>query len=180
MEVRLGLEIFLWTLAIFFGRIADVSLATIRINFIVRHKKIFAALVGFLEVTIFIFVAARVIRDLNNNYFGIFAYGAGFAAGTVIGMTISDKLSIDLISINIITKSKSGEIVELLRAEGFGATCYDGIGRDGEVKIINVVCKQNHVPKLSKIVFAEDPAAFLSTHTLGTHRGGFLYGIKKK
>lgn len=95
-------------MAIFFGRIADVSLGTIRINFIIRHKKIFAALVGFIEVTIFIFVAARVIQDLNNNIYGIFAYGAGFAAGTIIGMTISDKLSRDLISINIISKN-SGE-----------------------------------------------------------------------
>ena len=167
-------------MAIFFGRIADVSLGTIRINFIVRHKKLFAALVGFIEVTIFIFVAARVIRDLDNNFYGIFAYGAGFAAGTAIGMTISDKLSRDLISINIISKSKSNKIVDLLRSEGFGATCYDGIGRDGQVKIINVVCKQNYMQKLSRIVFTEDPNAFLNTHTLGTHKGGFLYGIKKK
>ena len=174
------METFLWALAIFFGRIADVSLGTIRINFIIRHKKIFAALVGFIEVTIFIFVAARVIQDINNNIYGIFAYGAGFAAGTVIGMTISDRLSRDLISINIISKNSSDSIEKLLRDGGFGATCYDGVGRDGKVKIINVICKQNFMPKLSRIVFTEDPSAFLNTHTLGTHKGGFLYGIKKK
>ena len=36
------------------------------------------------------------------------------------------------------------------------------------------------MPKLSRIVFTEDSNAFLNTHTLGTHKGGFLYGIKKK
>ena len=121
------MQILLWTLAIFFGRIADVTLGTIRINFIVRHKKIFAALVGFLEVTIFIFVVSRVIKDIDNNFYGIFAYGAGFAAGTIIGMFISDKLTRDFISINIISKEKSNEIEQILRNEGFGATCYDAI-----------------------------------------------------
>ena len=174
------METFLWALAVFFGRIADVSLGTIRINFIVRHKKIFAALVGFIEVTIFIFVAARVIQNINNNIYGIFAYGAGFAAGTIVGMTISDKLSRDLISVNIISKNGNDKIEKYLRSNGFGATCYEGEGRDGKVKIINVICKQNYMPKLSRIVFNEDPNAFLSTHTLGTHKGGYLYGIKKK
>ncbi len=174
------MQIFLWALAIFFGRIADVTLGTIRINFIVRHKKIFAALIGFLEVTIFIFVVSRVIKDIDNNFYGIFAYGAGFAAGTIIGMFISDKLTADFISINIISKDKSNVIEKILRNEGFGATCYDAFGKDGHVKVINVICKQTFLPKLSRMVFKEDPNAFVNTHIIGSHRGGFLYGLKKK
>ncbi len=174
------METLWWVLAIFFGRIVDVALGTIRINFIVRHKKFFAALVGFVEVTIFIYVVSRVIQDLSGNFFGILAYGAGFAAGTIVGMTISDKLSQDLISINIISRQNSTEIEKLLRDAGFGATCYNGVGKYGEVKIINIVCRQKFVPKLSRIVFEEDPTAFLSTHVVGTHRGGFLFGSKKK
>jgi len=173
-------EILLWSLAVFFGRIADVSLGTIRINFIVRRKKIFAALVGFLEVTIFIFVAARVIQNINQNIFGIFAYGAGFAVGTIVGMTISDKLSKDLISVNIISKKDSEIIANNLRDSGFGATCYKGVGKDGNVNIINIVCRQENLSKLSRIVLDIDPNAFVSTHSLGSHKGGFLYGIKKK
>ncbi len=174
------MQIALWSLAIFFGRIADVTLGTIRINFIVRHKKVFAALVGFIEVTIFILVISRVIQDINSNIFGVLAYGAGFAAGTVIGMTISDKLSRDLISINIITKKTGQEIAGLLRHEGFGATCYEGEGKEGQVSVINVVCKQSCLPKINGIVFNADPSAFLYTHLLGTQRGGYLYCIKKK
>lgn len=174
------METFLWAIAIFFGRILDVSLGTIRINFIIRHRKIFAALVGFIEVTIFIYIVSRVIKDLNSNIYGILAYGAGFAAGTVIGMIISDKLSRDLISINIISREKCDIIENLLRDEGFGATCYEGVGKYGKVRIINVVCRQNFVPKLSRIVFEEDPHAFLNTHMLGYQRGGYIYGAKKK
>ncbi|MHB1252896.1 MAG: DUF2179 domain-containing protein [Candidatus Humimicrobiaceae bacterium] len=174
------MSIILWSLAIFFGRIIDVTLGTIRINFIVRRKKIFAAAIGFFEVTIFVAVIARVIQDLSNNIYGIFAYGAGFAVGTLIGVTISDKLSKDLISTNIISKNKSEEIEEFLRKEGFGVTCYKGYGKDGDVKIINVVCRQIHYPRLNKMLFKLDPDLFVTSHTLENQKGGYLYGLKKK
>lgn len=174
------MSIVLWTLVIFFGRIIDVSLGTIRINFIIKRKKIFAAAIGFFEVTIFVAVIARVIQDLSNNIYGIFAYGAGFAVGTLIGITISDRLSKDLISTNVISKNKSLEIEEFLRKEGFGVTCYNGYGKDGDVKIINIVCKQIHYPRLNKILSNLDPDSFITSHTLENQRGGYLYGLKKK
>jgi uncharacterized protein YebE (UPF0316 family) len=174
------MSVVLWTLVIFFGRIIDVSLGTIRINFIIKRKKIFAAAIGFFEVTIFVAVIARVIQDLSNNIYGIFAYGAGFAVGTLIGITISDRLSKDLISTNVISKNKSLEIEEFLRKEGFGVTCYNGYGKDGDVKIINIVCKQIHYPRLNKILSNLDPDSFITSHTLENQRGGYLYGLKKK
>ena len=174
------MQIFLWSLAVFLGRIADVSLGTIRINFIVRHKKIFAALVGFFEVSIFIFVISRVITNLNGNIYGVLAYGAGFAAGTIIGMFISEKLNKDIISVNIISKDKSTEIENMLRKENFGATCYEGIGRDGPVKVINVICNQSQIPKLNKMVIEQDPNSFLNAYMLGSQRGGYFYEMKKK
>src|SRR5450830_985246 len=174
------MSIVLWTLVIFFGRIIDVSLGTIRINFIIKRKKIFAAAIGFFEVTIFVAVIARVIQDLSNNIYGIFAYGAGFAVGTLIGVTISDRFSKDLISTNVISKNKSSEIEDFLRKEGFGVTSYIGYGKDGDVKIINIVCRQIHYPRLNKILSNLDSDSFITSHTLENQRGGYLYGLKKK
>src|SRR5690554_5203212 len=102
----------IWLPIIFIGRVVDVSLGTIRFNMIVRRRKIFAAVIGFIEVTIFIAVIARVVQDLSNIYL-ILAYGAGFAVGTLVGIKISEKLSRDLISTNIISKIHSQEIEEL-------------------------------------------------------------------
>ena len=174
------MHILLWSLIIFFGRITDVTLGTIRINFIIRRKKFIAAAIGSFEVTIFVAVIARVIQDLSTNVYGIFAYGAGFAVGTLVGITISDKLSKDLISVNIISKFKANEIEESLRREGFGATWYKGFGKDGDVKIINVVCRKNCFLKLNKIIFKIDSESFITSYTLENQRGGFMYGFKKK
>ncbi len=169
-----------WLPIIFFGRIIDVSLGTIRINFIIRRKKVIAACIGFVEVTVFVSIIAKVIQDINNNIYGIFAYGAGFAVGTIIGMIISDKLSKDLFTTNIISKHKSQEIEASLREEGFGATSYQGFGKDGNIKIINVICRNNCIDRLNKIALAIDPDSFITSSIIGTKRGGFIYNLRKK
>jgi len=173
------LDTILWSLAIFTARIVDVSLGTIRVNMIIRRKKAIAATIGFFEVTIFISVIARIISDFGNIY-GIIAYGAGFAAGTIIGIIISEKLSGNLVSTNIISKKYNEAIKRMLIKEGFGITCYMGTGKDGEVEIINVVCKQASLPKLNRLVCKEDPNVFVISYMLDKIRGGFIRGLKKK
>ena len=67
------IETILWSFLIFAARIVDVSLGTIRVNMIVRRKKIFAAVIGFFEVGIFISIIVRIIQQVDNIY-GILAY----------------------------------------------------------------------------------------------------------
>jgi uncharacterized protein YebE (UPF0316 family) len=164
---------------VFIGRIVDVSLGTIRVNMIVRRKKLIAALVGFFEVAIFISIIVRIISELNNIY-GVISYAGGFAAGTVIGIIISEKLSRDLVSTNIISKEKSEIIKSVLVEEGYGITCYTGKGKNGDVEIINVVCRQTNLPRLNKIININDPTAFVISYMLDKIRGGFIRGLKKK
>ncbi|HEY4696233.1 MAG TPA: DUF5698 domain-containing protein [Candidatus Hydromicrobium sp.] len=172
-------NILIWALIIFVARIIDVSLGTIRVNMIIRKKKTIAALVGFVEVTIFISIIVRIIKNIDNIY-GILAYGAGFAVGTVMGILISEKLSRDLASTNIISIKYNKEIKELLLREDFGFTCYKGAGRQGEVEIINVVCSHISLPRLNKLIHDRDPGAFVVSHMLDRTRGGFIRGLKKK
>ncbi|MFO7928121.1 MAG: DUF5698 domain-containing protein [Candidatus Humimicrobiaceae bacterium] len=173
------METILWAGLIFIGRVVDVTLGTIRFNMIVRRRKIFAAVVGFFEVSIFIAVIARVVQDINN-FYGILSYGAGFAVGTLVGIKIAEKLSRDLVSTNIISKNNSEEIESMLREEGFGATCYSGSGKEGNVRIINVICREKNLSRVNNIIFSIDPKAFITSHTLEGYRGGYVYGLKGK
>ena len=173
------LEIIYWSLIIFVARIVDVSLGTIRVNMIVRRKKFLAATIGFFEVAIFISIIVRIIQQVDSIY-AILAYAAGFAVGTVIGIIISEKLSRDLISTNIISKNHSGEIKEVLKEEGYGITCYSGKGINGEIEVINVVCSNSSLKRLNKLVYIKDPGAFMASYMLDKIRGGFIRGLKKK
>lgn len=172
-------DIIIWSLIIFIGRIIDVSLGTIRVTMIVRRKKAIAAITGFFEVAIFISIIVKLIQEIDNIY-GILAYAAGFAVGTVIGIIISEKFSRDLISTNIISVKHSEAIKDILKDEGFGITCYKGRGINGEVEVINVICSQTNIQKLNKLVYSKDPNAFLASYMLDKIRGGFIRGLKKK
>ncbi len=173
------IDTIIWVFVIFIARIIDVSLGTIRVNMIVRRKKTIASLIGFVEVVIFISIIVRIIKDINNIY-GIIAYGAGFAVGTVVGIIICEKLSRDLVSTNIISRECNNEIKKLLSKENFGFTCYKGMGSQGEVEIINVVCSSATLTKLNRLVRDQDPGAFVVSYMLDKIRGGFIRGLKKK
>ena len=53
-----------------------------------------------------------------------------------------------MLSINIITRIAEVKMEDVLRENGFGVTGFTGSGRDGELKILNVICTKNNLYKL--------------------------------
>jgi uncharacterized protein YebE (UPF0316 family) len=66
-----------WTVIIFLARMLDVSLGTLRAQFIVRRKKLMAGLTGFVDVLIFIMIVGRLIQDIQHFPY-VLAYAGGF------------------------------------------------------------------------------------------------------
>jgi uncharacterized protein YebE (UPF0316 family) len=79
---------------IFFARIIDVSMDTVRIICISKGYKGRAAFLGFFEVIIWLVAITQIMQNLTN-VFCYLAYGAGFAAGTYIGMLIEERFPIE-------------------------------------------------------------------------------------
>jgi len=78
-------------LLIFFARIADVSLGTIRIIFISKGFKVLAFLVGFFEVLIWLLAINQIWSDFSNPWL-LLAYAAGFATGNYVGIYLDEKI----------------------------------------------------------------------------------------
>jgi uncharacterized protein YebE (UPF0316 family) len=173
------MDILLWTLVIFFARVVDVSLGTIRVQFIVRRKKLLAAATGFIEVLIFILIVSRVIQDIQHWPY-VLAYAGGFATGTLLGMYLSEKLSHRAVHTTVVCNGFQLEMEAALREAGFALTRYDGSGRDGPVAVLDVVCTATSLPQLVKIVRITDPKAFFYTQELSALRGGYVLGLKSK
>jgi uncharacterized protein YebE (UPF0316 family) len=168
----------LWALTIFAVRAFGVALGTLRIQSIVRGKKLPAALAGFVEATLYILVASRVLRGIQN-WVHIVAYCAGFAVGTLVGVTISSRFPRP-VRVSVISRHKWEEVKAALWEAGFGLTQYAREGRDGYTGMIDVVCTTRQLPRLLKIVSQTDPGAFLYTRELTGLQGGHVYGLKGK
>lgn len=156
------LPYYLLPVAIFFARIADVSLGTLRITMVSRGYKWQSAVLGFFEVLIWVIVVAQLLANLNN-WINYVAYAAGFSAGTFIGLYIEDKMKVGTVLVRIITLNKSQELIETLKEAGVAVTSIDAKGGFNDVKIIFTVLKRKRLNKVFNIVKEIDPEAFFST-----------------
>ncbi len=123
---------------IFFARIMDVSLGTMRIILVSRGNRYLAPLIGFIEVLIWITVISEAIRSLNT-FAGYIVYAGGFATGNYVGMLLEAKIGIGYQNLRIITSKVVSALPLVLREEGYGVTTVEGQGLSGPVNIIYTV-----------------------------------------
>jgi uncharacterized protein YebE (UPF0316 family) len=157
-------ELYQWVvlpLLIFSARIADVSLATLRIIFLSRGRKYIPPILGFFEILIWIVAISQIFQHLNNplNYI---AYAGGFAAGSYCGIILENRLAIGMQVVRIILRNHVDALIGQLKKSGFGITVVDGEGRTGPVKIIFTVIKRKDLPQLLDLLRREYPKAFFS------------------
>jgi uncharacterized protein YebE (UPF0316 family) len=108
-----------FTAVIFCLRLIDVSLGTVRLLMIGRGQRKIAPLLGFVEVTIWVVAISQVISNLDN-IVNVLAYSGGFAAGTLVGMWIEDRLPLGYVGISIFSTTKGKEIAWQLRQADWG------------------------------------------------------------
>lgn len=158
-------------LLIFCLRLVDVSMGTVRILMAVRGRRLLAAVIGFFEVSIFLVAISQVVNNIEN-WWNVLGYAAGFAVGTVIGMTIENKLALGVAEVDIVSMGKGTEIAEALRAEGYGATEFLGAGKTNLVDMVRAVVRRREIGAVMDAAIAVDDSAFITVvETQRAHRG---------
>jgi len=165
-------------LLIFFSRVVDVSLATLRTLMIVRGRRLQAALIGFFEVIIYIIALKKVVSTLDNP-FSLLAYALGFATGNYVGSFIEEKMAIGCITVQVIAKNDTGQLQEVLRNQGFGVTVIEGMGKKGKRNILNIILRRKDLPSLMENVKNIDEDAFIAVMDARTTYGGYIRNIRK-
>lgn len=170
----LNSDIFTWLvipLLIFVARILDVTLGTLRIIFLGRGKKFLAPAFGFFEVLIWLVAIRQIMQNLNNPVTYL-AYAAGFAAGNFIGIYLESKLAIGTLIVRIITQRDAAELVNHLRAAGYGVTSLDAEGMSGQVKLIYTVIKRKCLPEVIENIKQFNPRSFVSVEEIQSASAG--------
>ena len=158
---------------VFFARVADVSLGTLRIIFISRGKRNLAPLLGFVEVFIWITIVSQIVSHAHN-ILAYLAYAAGFAAGAYVGMYIEDRLAIGTQIIRVIVQNDQHLLTENLHTAGYGVTCVDGQGTTGPVTLIYTIVKRKDLTKVLNIINQTHPNAFLTIEDLRSIQAGIF------
>jgi len=166
-------------LLIFFARIADQTVGSLRLIFLARGMKLWVPILGFFEVIIWLLAVGQIIGDLTN-FVAIFAYGAGFAAGNFIGMVIDDKLSIGTVIVRVVPKKDVTELIAHLTSQNFGLTIMDAEGARGPVKIIFSIIKRKDLRTFLDSVHQFNPNAFYTVEDVRAVSDGVFRSRPKR
>jgi len=158
-------------LLIFFARVADVSLGTLRIVFVSQGRRKLAPLVGFFEVLIWLLALGQIFSNLTNYVYYI-AYALGFAAGNYVGLIIENKISLGLLSLRLILKEDPEKLKNALKSQGYGLTSFTGEGLKGNVKLLIMIISRKYKQKVLEIVKETAPKTFISIEQVQSVKGG--------
>jgi uncharacterized protein YebE (UPF0316 family) len=117
-------------LLIFVARIFDVSIGTVRMIMVISGHRMASAALGFVEVLIWVLAVGGAVEHLSNPI-AVLAFAGGFAAGTLVGMTIENRLAIGFRVVRVINPKPGLDLAGALREQGYTATRLDGHDRDG-------------------------------------------------
>lgn len=158
---------------IFFSRVCDVSLGTIRHVFISKGFRKIVPVLGFFEVLIWIIVVAQIMKNLNNIACYL-AYAGGFASGTYVGLLIEERLALGLQVIRIITNQNCDNLLIGLKRKNHGVTIVDAQGAVGPVKMLFTIIKRKNVQQVVLLIHQFNPTAFYSIEDIkDTSQGVF-------
>ncbi|MDP2469895.1 MAG: DUF2179 domain-containing protein [Candidatus Palauibacterales bacterium] len=166
-------------LIIFFLRIGDVSLATVRIVLAVKGQRLLPPLIGFFEILIWVVAAGSVVQNLSSPLH-VIGYAAGFATGTHVGLWIEARLALGLAAVQIVTSSDHRELAARLREEGFGVTEMEGTGRLGPVNVLLTSVRRRNVPRVMQVVDEIEPGSFVSVQDDRLVRRGWMLDRRRK
>ncbi len=166
--------LFLLCLKIFFCRILDVSLMTLRTILTVKGKKLMAALAGFFEVMIWFLVVRNALSSNESGIALAIAYAAGFATGTYIGGLIAKRVIKGTVDVHIVTSNS--ELFSEIRSKGYAVTTVNVNSSEfgGEKYMGFAEVKTSNLEDFKKIVYQYDPGAFISVQETTYVHNGFI------
>lgn len=146
---------------IFCARIVDVSIGTTRMILVINGHRFVAAGLGFVEVVVWVLAVGGVIAFLTNPI-ALIAYGAGFAVGTLVGMTLEEKIALGYRMIRVVNRDPSRELAKNLRGRNYVVTQVPGEGRDGPVEVLFLGVKRRCMRKVLSEIEELAPNAFVT------------------
>src|SRR5262249_34460225 len=140
-------------LLIFLAELSVVTISTVRIIFVSRGMKVLAPILGFFEISIWLFAIGQIMRNLNN--LACFAaFAAGFVLGNFLGVLLEKRLAIGTVVVRLITNRDARGLIEDLKDAGYGVTCLDGRGATGPVTVVLTVIKRKELPNALAVIEA--------------------------
>lgn len=166
-------------LLIFVARIADVSINTIRIIYVLGGRRLTATFLGFFESFIWLMAISQIFAQLDN-WVSYVAYPAGFACGIFVGMVIEERIAYGKVIVRIITRKDLDELMLYLRNAGHRYTHVHTFGPDGQENLVFTVLERERLDDLLNTLKRILPSAFYTVEKVNRASDSALAGSQSE
>ncbi len=161
---------------IFFGKIAEVAVATIRVVLINRGERSKGAAIAIIEILLWLAVTGTVLTGFQDDWIKVVVFAIAFAGGNYLGSWMEDKLAFGLCTVQVIVPEgeASQKIAKDLRNNNFAVTEISGKGMEGERELMLMHIKRKRIPEAVKVVKRSDEKAVIVVNDTKVVYGGFI------
>jgi|ADGO01.1.fsa_nt_gi Uncharacterized protein conserved in bacteria len=164
---------------IFFLRVLNNGIGTIRLISLSRQQRLLTITLGFFETLIFAVTISGVVTDLTN-VLNLLAYCGGFSVGTYLGMLIEARFITSFMSVNVISATHGHDIAVALREHGFGVTETVGEGLNGKVIMLHSVVNRRDMPRVVQTINAKLRKPSSRLEKLAAFIDGWVRGVRNQ
>lgn len=170
----------LWLyLIILVSKVIEVSIGTTRIVLITRGERTYGAILGFIEVIIWVVIVSTVLTDIGDDPVKVLVYALGFALGNYVGSIVEERLGIGNVRIEAIVMNSHGEcLADRIRSEGYAVTVIDGMGMKSKRNVLLMNIKRKNYIHVVEMIKSAQENVVITINDIKPVYGG--HGILKK
>ncbi|MFA6688006.1 MAG: DUF5698 domain-containing protein [Sphaerochaetaceae bacterium] len=173
-EFLTGKTIYVY-LFVFFGKLLEVALASLRSQLIHKGERLLGGIVAVFEYTFWLTITATVITGFADDLIKMLVLIAAFATGNVLGSFLEEKLALGYVSISIVFMEKQNALqaADLLRSQGHALTIIPSQGINGaERTVLQLTVKRKYSTSIKSLIRTHFPQAVLSVSATQQIFGG--------
>jgi uncharacterized protein YebE (UPF0316 family) len=158
-------------LLVFGAELCVVTISTVRIIFVSRGMKVLAPILGFFEITIWLFAIGQIMQNLSDLgcYLG---FAGGFTLGNYLGVLIEKRLALGNLMVRTVSRRGSTDLIRKLRGAGCRVTSVEAAGASGPVTVVFTVIPRKELDGVIAIVRTCDPETFFTVEEVQQARPG--------
>lgn len=170
------MELFFLCIKIFFARILDVSIGTVRTMLMVKGKTVVMVVLAFLEVFIWFLVAREaLITDVESILIPI-SYSLGYATGTFIGSFISNTFIKGIVGVQVVVEKGNKGLMSAIRKHGYAVSVIDlnddFLGNQRNMLYFQI--NNRNLKKLIALIKKYEKSAFIVVSDTKAVQNGFI------
>ena len=161
---------------IFFGKILEVTVSTIRMVLINRGERVKGTIVAFFDSLLWLLITGTVLQGFQEDPLRMVVFALAFAVGNYMGSWFEDKLAFGLSSVQVIVPEspESEDLANSLRKENFAVTVMKGTGRNGNRDLLLLHLKRKRIAQAVSLINTKLPGAVIVVNDSKIISGGYI------